>query len=140
MNPGPPGPKGAPGPPGPGGGGPGPPGPPGPPGSFTSQADRVIDGQTRQRIESLRHSLNELRSESHQETAIAIALGGVRIPYDNDAAFGVRLGQFRSANAVAATGAFRLPEETGGAVAKVGVAYGFDQPQTRMKVSLTWRW
>ena len=127
---------------------PGPPGPPGnpllPPGWLTNQASRIdhaaqaIDRHG-QRIESLQLSFDELRTESHEGTAIAIALGSMHIPYNRDRAFGLRLGHYRSGDAVALAGAFRLPEKTR-AVVDVGIAYGFDYSQTRINASLTWRW
>ena len=91
------------------------------------------------RIESLQLSFDNLRTESHEGAAMAIALGGMRIPDNRDLALGVRLGHYRSADAIAAAGAFRLPETTR-AVVRVGVAYGFEQSRTRMSASIVWRW
>ena len=91
------------------------------------------------RIDSLQLAFEDLRAESHEGTAIAIALGSMHIPRGRDRAFGLRLGHYRSGDAIAAAGAFRLPERTRAEV-KVGVAYGFDYAQTRMNASVTWRW
>jgi len=98
-----------------------------------------------QQIRSLELSFNELRTESREETAISIALGGLRIPYNKDRAFGVRVGHYESSNAVAAAGAFRLSKafllpERFRAEVNIGSAYGFDYSQARVSAGITWRW
>ncbi len=91
-------------------------------------------------------SFNDLRAELHEETAMAIALGGMRIPYNKERAFSVRLGHYRSGNAIASAAAFRLPAgalflpDTISSEVNVGIAYGFDYSQTRLSMSFAWRW
>ena len=80
-----------------------------------------------------------MRAQSHEGTAIAIALGGLHLPYNRDMAFGLRMGHYRSGDAVALAGAFRLPGNTR-TVINVGFAYGFDFYQTRLNASLAWQW
>ena len=113
-------------------------------GRFTSLASRVDDAARTverhgQEIDSLHLLFDGLRSESHEGAAIAIALGSMRIPRDRDRAVGVRLAHYRSGDAIAVSGAFRLPERTR-AVVSLGIAYGFEYHQKRMNVRLAWRW
>ncbi len=133
---------GPPGPPGP----PGPTGAAGPPGTASLASNRLtalegrINGleQYGSQIGSLHLSFDELRAESHEATAIAIALGGVRIPRNQQGAFSLRLGNFRSGNALAAAGAFRLPESP--VVIDLGISHGFEYSQTGFAAGVTWSW
>ena len=99
-----------------------------------------------QQISSLRLSFDELRSESHEGTAVAVALGGMHIPYSKDSAFSLRLGHYRSGLAISAAGAFRLPAgafrlpEDVSTVVDVGVAHGLEYHQTGSTAGITWGW
>lgn len=83
--------------------------------------------------------LNDLRDETQEATALAIALGGLRIPYDKDNAFSMRLGNFRSGNAIAAAGAFRLSADPN-VVLDIGAAWGVEYHQTGVSAGITWSW
>lgn len=103
-------------------------------------------GEHGRQIDSLRLSFDELRAESHEGTAIAIALGGMQIPYSKDAAFSLRLGHYRSGFAISAAGAFRLsagsfflPEDVS-TVVDLGIAQGLDYSQTGSTAGITWSW
>ncbi len=127
----------------------GPPGPPGPAASLpegwlANQQQRIdemlkgLDGYGSS-LDSLQHSFSRLRSESHEGTAIAIALGGMRLPQDKDRAISLRLGHFRSKSAIAAGGAFRLLEEPN-VVLDFGISQGLDYSQTGGSAGITWSW
>lgn len=94
---------------------------------------------SRRRIDSLRIDIAGLRDESQEATAIAIALGGLRIPYDKDQAFSMNIGNFRGKNAVSAQGAFRLSADPD-VVVDIGAAHGLEYHQTGFKAGITWSW
>ena len=112
------------------------------------RVDGVVGGVDEQgrRIRSLQLSFNELRAESHEGTAIAIALGGMHIPHGKDRAFALRLGHYRSGLAVSAAGAFRLPPSALGlpqavtTVVDLGVAHGMEYSRTGSTAGITWGW
>ena len=83
--------------------------------------------------------LSDLRDETQEATAIAIALGGLRVPYGKENAFSMRLGNFRSGNAVAAAGAFRLSTDPD-VVLDFGAAWGVEYHQTGITAGITWSW
>ncbi len=80
-----------------------------------------------------------MHSQSREGTAIALSLGGLRIPIDKDSAFAVRYGQFEGELAFSAQGAFRLSSDPDVAV-DVGAAYGVNHRQTGITAGFTWSW
>ena len=90
-------------------------------------------------VRALRIDLDDLRDESQEAAAIAIALGGLRIPYDKDRAFSMRIGHFRGESAIAAQGAFRLDTDPD-VVFNIGAAHGIEYSQTGFTAGITWSW
>ena len=103
------------------------------------RTQRVEINNNRERIRTLRIDLDNLSDESQEATAIAIALGGLRIPYDKDRAFSMNIGSFRGENAIAAQGAFRLSTDPD-VVIDLGAAHGIEYNQTGFKAGITWSW
>ena len=92
-----------------------------------------------ERIDSLQYSFSELHGETQEAAAIAITLGGLRIPHGKDRAVSVRFGNFGSGNAIGALGALRLSEDPDVAL-DFGFSYGFEYSQTGVTAGLTWSW
>ena len=90
-------------------------------------------------VESLRADFNQLRSESREATAISLALGGLRVPYDRDGAFSMRFGHFRGESAIAAQAAFRLSSDPD-TVVDIGAAHGIEYSQTGFSAGVTFSW
>ena len=120
-------------------------GPPGPPGEFPPSAlVRITEFTERSennsnRLEKLRIDLGGLRDRSREGTAMALALGGLRIPYNKDRSFSMRFGQFMGETAIAAQGAFRVSEDPDVTV-DVGAAYGVHYSQSGFTAGFTWSW
>ena len=94
-------------------------------------------------INSLQQSFDGLQAESREGTAIAITLGGMHVPDGRERAITLRLGNFRSGNAIAAGGAFRLPDSqpTGpDVVVDFGISHGLEYSQNGGSVGITWSW
>ncbi len=91
------------------------------------------------RIEKLRIELGGLRDKSREGTAMALALGGLRIPYNKDKSFSMRFGQFMGETAIAAQGAFRVSSDPDVTV-DVGAAYGVHYSQSGFTAGFTWSW
>ncbi len=89
--------------------------------------------QNWQEIQSVRGEYADFQNEANEGTAIAIALGGFRIPHDKDNAFSLRFGHFEGQSAVAAQTAIRLFSKV---TFGMGVAHGLEYSQTGYAANL----
>ena len=104
-----------------------------------TRTQQIEINNNRERIHSLHIGLNDLRDESREATAVAIALGNLRIPYEKDRAFSIRIGHFMGENAIAAQGAFRVSKEPD-VVIDLGIGQGAKYSQTGVSAGITWAW
>ena len=78
-----------------------------------------------------------LRSESQEGTAVAIALGGLRMPANKDNALSLRYGRFENEQAIAAQAGFRLRDNL---TVDFGVSHGFEYSQRGYSAGFVLSW